>query len=245
MQIPYQIQILRSHVLRMARVSHRAVDCSIKGLEYGGPDFPRVVFESQTEWRRVQAEIHEWGRALDAGGALMDLESPFACHTLRIYGSLRLTYAAATEIARNSMLMGEHERSLRLTDLISMGRFLNALTSLYTLALCKLERSYAVTILNDSYGWRRFDTALSRVRAYLAHEAGAQAHHELVVACSLGQIAQQACEIAETLKSCVDGAVRPEILCDCVGSVGIQVARANLRESTGGIGRCEREAALA
>jgi hypothetical protein len=205
MQIPHQIQILRSHVLRMAMLSHRAVDYSIKAFEFGKPEFGRLVYDSQHEWREVQGLISECGRVLVDAGSLVDLESQFARSTLQIYSSLRVTYAAATEIAHNSMLMRDGGRSLRSKELRTMGRFVNVLAALYTVALFKMERRHAMTILNYGYSWRRFDLALSLLRGSLAHQTGEQARYELAVACSLAQIAHEACEIAEAFKLCLDG----------------------------------------
>ncbi|MFL6305215.1 MAG: hypothetical protein ACJ72H_16920 [Candidatus Sulfotelmatobacter sp.] len=212
MQIPQQIQILRSHVLRMAMLSHRAVDYSIKAFTIGNPEFGRLAIDSQHEWREVQGLISERGRVLVTAGALVDLESQFARSTLQIYSSLRLTYAAATEIAHNSILMSEGAQSLRSKELRPMGRFVNGLAALYTVALFKMERRHAMTILHDGYHWQRFDMALSLLRASLVRQPGAQARFELAIASSLGQIANQACEIAEAVKMCLDGEGCPEIL---------------------------------
>jgi hypothetical protein len=212
MKNPHQIQILRSHVLRMVMLSHRALDYSIKAFEFGEPEFGRLVYDSQREWREVQGLISECGRVLVAAGSLVDLESQFARSTLQIYSSLRVTYAAATEIAQNSMLMREGGRSLRSRELRPMGRFVNGLAALYTVALFKMERRHAMTILNYGYRWRWFDMALGLVRERLVHQTGSQARYELAIACSLGQIAHQACEIAEAFKSCLDGEGCPEIL---------------------------------
>lgn len=212
MQIPHEIQILRSHVLRMAMLSHRAVDYSIKAFTLGKPEFGRLAIDSQHEWREVQGLIGGCGRVLVGAEALVDLESQFARSTLQIYSSLRLTYAAATEIAHNSILIREGGQSLRSKELRPMGRFVNGLAALYTVALFRMERRHAMAILNYGYPWRRFDMTLSLLRGSLLHQTGAQARFELAIACSLGQIAHQACEIAEALKSCLDGEGCPEIL---------------------------------
>jgi hypothetical protein len=212
MQIPHQIQILRSHVLRMAMLSHRAVDCSIKAFTLGKPEFGRLACDSQHQWREVQGLISECGRVVVAAGALVDLESQFARSTLQIYSSLRITYAAATEIAHNSMLMREGGQCLQSKELRPMGRFANSLAALYTVALFKMERRHATTILDYGYRWRQFDRSLSLLRGSLVHQSGAQARFELAIACSLGQIAHQACEIAEAFTSCLDDKGCPEIL---------------------------------
>src|SRR5258707_7541276 len=112
MKIQRQSQVLRSHLLRMAMLSHRAVDYSIKAYELGIPEFSRLVRNSEHEWHKVRHMIGERSGVLQNAGIPIDSDSLSATTTLRIYSALRVTYTAATEIARNSVLIAEGGHTL-------------------------------------------------------------------------------------------------------------------------------------
>jgi hypothetical protein len=131
----------------MTMLSHRAVDYSIKAYEFGDPEFGRLARNSEHEWHKVQCLIGGRGRILMAAGTPIDSDSLIARSTLRIYGALRVTYAAATEIAHNSMLIAECGLPITCREIGLMGRFVNGLVRLYTVALFKMEIRHAKTIL--------------------------------------------------------------------------------------------------
>src|ERR1700685_1613838 len=60
----------------------------------------RMVHEGEAEWRQLQCGIGNRGRALRATGTPVDSDSPFASCELRVFGALRVTYAAALQIAQ-------------------------------------------------------------------------------------------------------------------------------------------------
>jgi hypothetical protein len=68
MQIPHQIQILRSHVLRMAMVSHRAADCSIKALEFTATNRDKSLSSVHAEAPRYPVLISRRTRSRQRGG---------------------------------------------------------------------------------------------------------------------------------------------------------------------------------
>lgn len=214
MEIQRQSQVLRSHLLKMTMLSHRAVDYSIKAYEFGDPEFGRLARNSEHEWHKVQCLIGGRGRILMAAGTPIDSDSLIARSTLRIYGALRVTYAAATEIAHNSMLIAECGLPITCREIGLMGRFVNGLVRLYTVALFKMEIRHAQTILQNDQGRQWFDLALSLTHRRLSHQTGAQARNELAIAQSLGQIAHQAYEIAEAFTSCLDGGDCLDVLRD-------------------------------
>jgi phosphate uptake regulator len=210
MEFRRQSQLLRSHLLKMAMVSHRAVDYSIKAYEVGNIEFGRLVRIHEKEWRRTQHSIGERGRRLSATGMPVDSDSRIARHTIRIYSALRITHLAATEIAHNSTIINESGRPLVAEGLRPMGRFVNGLVGLYSVALFNMELRHAKTILACDQGRRWFYGSLALTEKSLLQQTGAGARSELAIAKSLGQIADQAYEIAEAFRSCFDGE-------DCLG----------------------------
>jgi hypothetical protein len=118
--------------------------------------------------------------------------------TLRIYSALRITHLAAIEIAHNSILLNESSEPLIVERLRLMGRFVNGLVALYTVALFNMELPHAKTILDGNSDRTWFYRSLNLMKA------GAHARFELAVARCLGQISDQAYEIAEALRMCFE-----------------------------------------
>jgi hypothetical protein len=85
-----------------------------------------------------------------------------------------------------------------------MGKFVNGLVALYTVALCKMDPQPARAILDGDLARQWFYRSLSLSEKSLLQQAGANGSLELAIAKSLGQIADQAYEIAEAFQSCFD-----------------------------------------
>jgi hypothetical protein len=204
MKNEHQNLILRSHLLRMAMLSNRAVDYSIKSYEYGDPEFGRLARRYESEWVKTQSAICERGRMLIASGIPIDAESSFARHSLQTYSALRITYLAAAEIAHNSLLLNEKGQTLASNLLRPMGRFANGLVGLYTVALFNMEVQHTRTILRNEKGRHWFFRSLNLIEKNFFHQGGVHARLEFAIARSLGQIADQAYEIAGIFTSCVD-----------------------------------------
>jgi phosphate uptake regulator len=184
MEVQRQCYILRSDLLRMAMLSQRAVDYSIKAHELGASEVYQLLWKHDQEWRNLQRRIGDRGRRLLASGVPVDADSAFAESALRIYSALHVTYTAASEITHIASLMAEGERTARSLCLGEIARFINGLVRLCTVALFNKEVRHARGILHHDRSWRWCELALAR---------------------SLEQIAEQAYEIAEASTLWLEG----------------------------------------
>jgi phosphate uptake regulator len=189
--------LLRTHLLRMAMLSQRAVDFAIKAEVLGASEVYRRFCIYDKEWRSLQRCIGERGRRLYASGMPVDADSTAADAALRIYSALYVTYTAACEIAHIGSQMVERELQTPYGCLGEIAAFINRRVRLCTVALFQKDLQHARTILHDHLGWRWSELALRRTHSLLAQKSDEQARYTLVIARALGQIAEQAYEIAE------------------------------------------------
>jgi hypothetical protein len=189
--------LLRTHLLRMAMLSQRAVDFAIKAHVLGGSEVYRHFCKYDEEWRSLQRCIGERGRRLYASGMPVDAGSTGAHAALRIYSALYVTYTAACEIAHIGSRMVERELQIPSGCLEEIGPLINRRVRLCTVALFQKDLQHARTILHDHPGWRWCELALCRTRSLLMQKSGEQARYTVAIARALGQIAEQAYEIAQ------------------------------------------------
>jgi phosphate uptake regulator len=205
MEVQRQCYILRSDLLRMAMLSQRAVDYSIKAHELGASEVYQLLWKHDQEWRNLQRRIGDRGRRLLASGVPVDADSAIAESALRIYSALYVTYTAASEITHIASLMAEGERTALSRRLGVIARFINSLVRLCTVALFNKEVRHVRGILHHDRSWRWCESALSRIRHLLMKNPRAHAKSELAVARALGQIAGQAYEIAQAATLWLEG----------------------------------------
>jgi hypothetical protein len=205
MQIQPQSFLLRSHLLRMAMLSQKAVDYSIKAHELGASEIYALFWKNDQEWRILQRRIGERGRRLCASGTPIDYDSKVANCSLRIYSALHVTYTASYEIAQVGARIFVYERTNPLPCLQANARFVNSLVRLWTVALFNKEAQYAKAILRDLPGSRWSELKLCHTHHTLLQNSGTEARIGLAVARALGQIAEQAYEIAQAFALCFEG----------------------------------------
>jgi hypothetical protein len=196
MKIQHHCYFLRTHLLRMAMLSQRAVDFAIKAHELGAPEVYRHFRKYDKQWRSLQRCIGERGRRLSASGMPVDADSTGADSALRIYSALYVTYTAACEVAHIGSRMVERELPIPSGCLGEIAPFINRRVRLCTVALFQRDVRHAQTILHDYSGWRWCEVALGRTRSLHLQKSGEQARYTLAIARALGQIAEQAYEIA-------------------------------------------------
>ena len=206
MEVQRQCYFLRSHLLRMAMLSQRAVDYSNQGARAGRPlrftsSFGNTIRSGAT--CNVASAIE----AVDcyASGMPVDADSAIAESALRIYSALYVTYTAASEITHIAALMAQGERTSPSPTLGEIARFVNSLVRLCTVALFKKEVQHVRGILNHDRSWQWYELALRRTRHLLIQNHSTHARSELAVARALGQIADQAYQIAEASTLWLEG----------------------------------------
>jgi hypothetical protein len=197
MKIKHHGYFLRTHLLRMAMLSQRAVDFAIKQHGLGASEVYRHFCKYDKEWRSLQRCIGERGRRLYASGMPVDADSTGADAARRIYSALYVTYTAACEITHIGFRMVERELPTSSEYLGEIAPFINRRVRLCTVALFQNDVQHARTILHDHLGWRWCELALCRTCSLLMQKSGEQARYTLAIARALGQIAEQAYEIAQ------------------------------------------------
>jgi phosphate transport system protein len=205
MEITQHSQVLRSHLLKMAMMSQRAVDYSIKAYELNSCQLCLHARAADHELTRLRQCIGDRGRKLRAAGTAVDSDSLISCSAVRIYGALQVTYAAATEIAQNVMIILDDGRVTRSSEMGDIGKFVNSLVRLCTIALFKKEIDHAHTVLLMNEGRRRFDLALCQAHNFTIQGTDPHSVAERAIIGCLAQIAEQAYEIAEAIAMWIGG----------------------------------------
>jgi hypothetical protein len=191
----------------MTMLSQRSVDYAIKAYELSNIEICRLASTTESDLRELQLHIGNRGRTLNAAGASLDTESISACCALRVYSALQVTYTTATEIAQCTSLLLESgdvtESSFSTWK--EAGRFVNGLVGLYTVALFKKEIQHAKVILDSRDRRKWFERALKLTRDAIIRGAGSNAKFEVSIVHCLGQIAEQAYEIADATALWLEG----------------------------------------
>jgi phosphate uptake regulator len=210
MKIQRYIPDLRSQLLEMSRLSQRAVDYSIKAYELGSPEFCRHVRNTEYEFGERHRCLADRCRKLLRAGLPLEPDARFVGFVLRICGALDAMHNAATEIARNTMLLLESGHVQESRALEQMGNFVNRVVRLCTVALYKGEVQNAKTVLQNREVGQWFELIAYHANNDISLWIGTQATFDLVITKSLGEIAKQSSEMADAItvwlegKSCID-----------------------------------------
>jgi hypothetical protein len=180
--------VSRKHLLRMTTLTQKTVDSSVKGYELGNQGFCRIALEAEKELHAIEQSITDRGRALVSAGKLMGSFSRARCSSLRIYSALRITLAAATEIARNASSKITRGHALPSPATAERANLVNSLVRLNTIAVFNRRASYAKTVLH-------IEEVRSTYEA--SHHRAGEDPEELAISWCLEQIAEQAREIAD------------------------------------------------
>jgi hypothetical protein len=191
--------VLRSQLLRMSRLSQRAVDYSIKAYELGRPEFCGYVRDTGQEFGQLHRCIEYRCRKLLAHGLAFDSESHFVRSALRICGALHKTYTAAVEVTENTMLFLEGGGVFVSPAPKEMGHLANRLVRLCTVALFKENAHYARTVLQHKIVGLWFEMAFYHLHSDIGHWIAGPTTLELVITKSFSQIIKQAREMADAI----------------------------------------------
>jgi hypothetical protein len=104
MSMHSDIQVLRTKLLAMARLTHGAVDRSMKTTHGGREDMPRVARDSNQEMTAVRTWIAHHGDALLAAAQTDAADAQFVSAALRISRALEAAYVAALEIEQENQV---------------------------------------------------------------------------------------------------------------------------------------------
>jgi hypothetical protein len=198
MSIHYDIQILRSKLIAMTRLTQRTVDYSIKAMQLGRPELCRVVQNSRDEMNAVHCWIATHGRKLlDAG--ISGNDSRFACAALRISTALEAAYNAAVEIAEQSQTRFTTGWAPVSAELEYAGQFVNSLLRLCVLSLLNRDIRHARAVLHNAGTGQSLDLAVYLTHRQWTQRTTAQARFEFAIIRSLDAIAGQTREFADSI----------------------------------------------
>ena len=199
MSIHYEIQILRSKLIAMTRLTQRTVDYSIKAFQLGRPELCRVVQNSREEIGAIRGWIANRGRALLAASKPESADSRFVCAALRISTALEAACDAGFNIARHSAIRFAEGWTPISPELLDAGNFVNSQLRLCILSLLKKDLRHAKAVLHNASAGQSFDLAVYLAHHDLAQRTNAHARFELALVRCLDGIAGQTREIADAL----------------------------------------------
>jgi hypothetical protein len=205
MNTQQQTQLLRRSLLEMARLSHRAVDYSIKGYKLGSPEFCRFVHRGDQQLRDLRQKVTDLSRRflidtnpLNANILTEDAEADpsirFALSALRISTALHIACIASAEIAQHTLLSLDNARFHGSPTLDKFSRLTNRLMSLCVVALFNEDVRQAEIVLENRELAHIFNHPTQRHR-----------RDELPIASNLKQIATQVHEMAEAIVYWLEG----------------------------------------
>jgi hypothetical protein len=182
----------------MAALTQKTVDQAVKGYELNCLENAGQSLAANKKLAAIERNIADRGRTLSAAGVLMDTTSRAGSCSLRIYGALRTTHAAATEVARNTRLKITKGHLSTAAITTEMANLINGMVRLNTVAVFNRQIHHAKTVLQIEV----------RRKGDLWRYQVPEGPHELAIYRCLELIAEQACEIADSITQLL-GSLRP------------------------------------
>ena len=200
-------QILRLHLLDMARETQRGVDYAIKAYKLGNPEFCAIVRERTYDMEVLHREITELVRDLLAMELADESNLRYILASERIANAMRVVHGQAVEIAANSMRIVENGGGLGCAELATMGDLVNSLVRLSVVALFEEDVEHAELVRRSSGVGRLFGSTFYDWYRTIDHSARAQAEFERAITKHLGYIALQTYEVAGAIVFWLDDSV--------------------------------------
>ena len=200
-------QILRLHLLDMARETQRGVDYAIKAYKLGNPEFCTIVRECTYDIGVLHREITGLARDLLAMELPGESNLRYILASERIANAMRVVHAQAVEIAANSMRIVENGGGLGCAELATMGDLVNSLVRLSVVALFEEDVEHAELARRSSGVGRLFESTFYDWYRTIDHRARAQAEFERAITKQLGYIALQTYEVAGAIVFWLDDSV--------------------------------------
>jgi len=192
-------QILRLHLLDLARETQRSVDYAIKGYRLANPEFCSIVREGTYDIDVLHREITELVRDLLAMELPGEPHLRYILASERIANAMRMVHGQAVEIAANSMWIVENGGGLGCAELATMGDLVNSLVRLSVVALFEEDVEHAELVQRCSAVGRLFGSTFYDWYRTIDHGARAQAEFERRITKHLDQITRSTHEIAGAL----------------------------------------------
>ena len=190
MSIHYDVQILRSKLIAMMRLTQRTVNYSIKAMELGRPELCHAVHNSKGEMSALGCWLATRGRKLLETGISAD-SARFACAALRISGALESAYNAVVKIAQQIQTRSATGWTPVTAELEDAGQFVNSLLRLCFPSLLNRDIQHAKAVLHSAGAEQSLDLAVYLTHHGLAQRTRAEVRFELSIIRCLNEIADQ------------------------------------------------------
>ena len=207
-------QILRLHLLDMARGTQRSVDYAIKAYKLRKPELCSMVQGCTYDIDKLHCDITEFVCELLATELPSEIIVRYILASERIAGALRVVHRQAVEIAANSMRIIESGSGLGCAELATMGDLVNRLMRLCVVALFEENVEHAELVRRSSGVGRLFGATFYDWYENIDYRATPQAVFEHAITKHLGYIALQTCEVAGAIVFWLD---------DSVSALGVDV----------------------
>ncbi len=192
------LQPVRAQLLGTARLSHRALDYSIKGYQLGNLDFCNHVSTAARELDEHFSRIRHLCLGL-VTTATTPSDFRFILAALRVSRALHRTYNVAERIAKETVQFLNAHPTAKHAQLGQFGNLVNCLIRLSVVALFEKDARHAETVLQSQGVWRRCELIFNEAYFRIDHRNQAHDFYVLAITRHLGAIAKQAHKIAEAL----------------------------------------------
>jgi phosphate uptake regulator len=193
------VQILRLHVLDMARMCQRVVDYALKAYSLGSSECCTLVRSNKPEIDLLHLQIEESIRDILLMEVSDTLDLRFVLSADRICNALEEIHALADDIATTSTHLLESSRRVGCKELVSMGDVVNRLMRLCVVALFKEHIDHAETVLRSEGVECEFETRFFENFNTLDRSDITEAVYEIAVADSLSRMARELREVANAI----------------------------------------------
>ena len=193
------IQILRLHLLNMARMCQRVVDYALKGYSLGSPECCMLVRNNKPEINLLHLQIEERTREILSTEIPDTLDLRFVLSAGRICNALEEIQVHADDIATQSLRLLESSRRMGCKELVSMGDVVNRLMRLCVVALFKGDIDHAETVLRSEGVEGEFEISFFESLNTLDRSDIAEAVYEIAIADSLSRMAHELREVANAI----------------------------------------------
>lgn len=208
MNVGQQIQILRTQLFQMSRLSQQAVGYAINAYETGSEELCNYVHNLEYELVELHSCTADRCRKLLATGLLVDSDLRFLLSSLRISRALYRVNSEAVEIAQNTLLAFRDDQIPQVSVplvLKEMGEAVNCFMRLCADALLEEEVQHAETTPKSVRCRRCLLLAAGQAHDGINRQIDAHDTFELAIAKSLARMAEEIQKIAAAVEFWLEG----------------------------------------
>ena len=208
------IQILRLHLLNMARMCQRVVDYALKAYSLGSTECCTIVRNNKPEINALRLEIEQITKEILLMEISETLDLRFVLSADRISTALEEIQVHADDIATQSLRLLESSRRMGCKELVSMGDVVNRLMRLCVVSLFEESTGHAETVLRSEGVEGEFEISFFESLNTLDRSDIAEAVYEIAIADSLSRMAHELREVANAIMFWLNDSEHDWVPCD-------------------------------